>query len=223
MKQKIKKFPFRIIIKIIIATCLILWFLSKSDVHGIFQSIINFSFLVFGLGFLLSILCLLVNAAKWKLLLPTYSIFLLLKLNFIGYYYSLILPGQIAGEVAKAFVLGKEKRNAAQIAASVLVDKITGVIALLLIGIAGLAFTSIHIPKVIIYGIVIASIIGILILFSVRWKPFYYRLLKLMNAFKTRFHSFKNVFKKINQLIYAWKGYSKRINVLMMSVFLGLI
>ena len=129
----------------------------------------------------------------------------------------------MAGEVAKTYLLGKERKNTAQIAASVMIDKITGIIGLILIGILGIFFTHHPMPIAIIMGFSISSTIGILILFFTRWTFFYYFLIRLINSCKTKVKSLKNIFGKINHLIYAWKIYAKEINVLIISILLGVV
>lgn len=221
--NSVTKSTTRILIKLVVAITLISWFLYISDVNKIFQSILNVSTLVFGISLILTILCLLVNTLKWKLLLPYYPSLLLLKLIFISYYYSLILPGQMAGEVAKALLLGNSKNNISQITVSVVIDKLTGIIGLLLVGIFGLLFTHVHIANSIIIGLTSICIAGILFLFALRWSPVYYFIVKITNTIRTNSSFGKNVLETAKNIIYCWNKYTKETNKLLLSILLGMM
>ncbi len=84
-----------------------------------------------------------VNTLKWWQLLAAlhpggrYSD--LLALNFIGMFYSLVLPGQISGEVVKGLRLSRHGVPGGAVATSILVDRLTGLAALALLGLSGLA------------------------------------------------------------------------------------
>jgi hypothetical protein len=99
-----------------------------------------------GEGLVVVVLCAaawLVNAAKWKILLAGPSFGNLFALTMIGQFYALVLPGQIAGEAVKAWkLIGRRTAETATIVASVLMDRLTGVAALLWVGFIGASFSS---------------------------------------------------------------------------------
>lgn len=66
----------------------------------------------------------LLNALRWRLLLQGFSFPTLIRYTFAGLYYGMVLPGQLAGELAKAYSLGRGRKDAETIAASVLVDRV---------------------------------------------------------------------------------------------------
>lgn len=84
-----------------------------------------------------------VNTAKWQQLLaalghrPPYAE--LLALNFVGMFYSLVLPGQISGEVLKGVRLARRGVSGGAVASSILMDRLTGLAALALLGLGGIA------------------------------------------------------------------------------------
>jgi len=65
----------------------------------------------------------------------------LLTLNLIGVFYSLVLPGQVSGEIIKGVRLAQFGVQRAAVATSILVDRLTGLAALGLAGLLGLALT----------------------------------------------------------------------------------
>lgn len=78
------------------------------------------------------------NAVKLHVVLPERSVRALFAATLAAQAYTLILPGQIAGEAAKAFRL-RQGLDAGRIVSSVMFDKMTGVAAGLLLSLGGLA------------------------------------------------------------------------------------
>lgn len=212
---------FKWLLRFLISAGMLYWLLHKTDFSLILKSFQNFSlFNLFIVLFLFTFTFILLSY-KWKLLLPGYSSYLLMKVIFIGHFYSTVLPGQIAGEAAKAYILGRGKKNAEIIAASVLVDKITGLLGLLLVGIMGLILTQTFIPEIIIISIIALTILLLLSLFFLQIKFIHAFILKAINYLKSVF-KFESIFRKIELLIYEWKLYSKKGRLLLISTLLGI-
>lgn len=83
------------------------------------------------------------NAFKWHVLLPKTKLKLLVFLCFRSQLYSTILPGQLFGEASKVTLWKSEKEDIMKITASVLFDKITGLIGQVLLAIIGLSFSTV--------------------------------------------------------------------------------
>lgn len=84
-----------------------------------------------------------INAIKWHLLLPDTEILFLVDLSFRAQFYSTVLPGQLFGEASKVAAWSGRNENMANVTASVIFDKITGIISQIFMGIAGIYFSSI--------------------------------------------------------------------------------
>ena len=80
----------------------------------------------------------LVSVWRWQIFVPEFGFFALLRYSFIGQLYSVILPGQVAGEVVKAYRIARGQSEKARVAASVLIDRVIGTLALLSLGCIGL-------------------------------------------------------------------------------------
>ncbi|BAI76913.1 methyltransferase (plasmid) [Azospirillum sp. B510] len=79
-----------------------------------------------------------VNAVKLRVLLPDRRVGTLLAYTLIAQAYALLLPGQIAGEAVKAYRLSQgEGRQAGGVVSVVLLDKLIGGLAILLLMLAG--------------------------------------------------------------------------------------
>lgn len=91
----------------------------------------------------------LIGACRWKLLYPPASIKELLGIIYLSRLFSTVLPGQLFGEAAKVIYLNTQMKKCGvdadveKITASVIMDKLTGFLSLFVIGILGIAASSI--------------------------------------------------------------------------------
>lgn len=80
----------------------------------------------------------LVNSLKWWLLLrplaPGSSVLRLFGWNLRGIFYGQLLPGMLAGEVVKGYRFYRETGSAAPVIVSIGADRLTGLVALALLG-----------------------------------------------------------------------------------------
>jgi len=79
-----------------------------------------------------------ISAAKWQLILRSDGIhapyLLLLKSNYIGNFFSLFLPSSFGGDVYRVLAVSSSNRKLGKTTSSVLFDRLTGLFALLSIG-----------------------------------------------------------------------------------------
>ena len=92
----------------------------------------------------------LLGAWRWKILLQTQGAHLpfsrVLKLNMIGYFFNIALPGAVSGDFIKAIYVAKQfKDKRAAVFGSMLFDRILGVTAMVFVG-AVSALISLFIP-----------------------------------------------------------------------------
>lgn len=129
-------------IKIAVSVGLLAWFLAGADLQRLRAHLAGIpsgeGLLIVGLLFA----AWLVNTAKWKILLGGHSFLRLFALTLIGQFYALVLPGQIAGEAVKAWKLIGRNADSAKVVTSILMDRLTGVICLLLVGLLGASLTA---------------------------------------------------------------------------------
>lgn len=151
---------------------------------------------------------------KWRLLLPQHSWYQLLKINFIGQYYSMVFPGQIAGEIVKAYRLGRGQQDPEQIAASVVIDKITGLLGLLFIALGGIVLSRSKIEPAIAHTLVAGCamlLVGLFCLKVPTWS-------RLVDAVLSRFG---RVGSQLVRLLHSWRRYLEQPQVLLLSMLLG--
>ncbi len=165
------------------------------------------------------------NAAKWKILLPNITFIQLNKTCFKAQFYSMILPGQLFGEASKVLDLKKAGESQGKIASSVIIDKITSLIGTIVIGIIGIIFTSIKIPKILRVLFWIMLFMLLILIMSGKFK-FVNTIVTYCSYFLWKNHSIptiKRIGRQFYKLYIIWKNYSEMKIVLIQSVFMGII
>jgi len=211
------------ILKIIVAVALLAWFLIKSDVGQIFEHLNKLPLGIFLLALAINLVFLILKAWRWSLLLPDFRLSGLVKLNFIGQLYAVISAGQFAGEAAKIYIMGKGQVYAGRVAMSVLIDKLSGIIGLLIMALLGLIFTSSALPKSMSWTLTALALACLILIFSARLKFAYEYLTKLLNRRLSRSVRFKKAFGILLNLLLAWRDYSKKSKIIFFSVLTSLV
>lgn len=129
--------------------------------------------------------------AKWKLLMKSLNFIELLKSNLISFYYVLFLPGQIAAEGVKAFRLINKQNSAEKVSCSALIDKIVGIIGLLLVGSIG-AILSPYEERVIVLAYVFLAL-ALTAFISIYFSPWFIRVTHAVIGFVLGKMSLKKV------------------------------
>lgn len=137
-------------------------FAVTADMHGVRNSLCQVTILT---GLKVSIVITILSA-KWKLLIPQYPLKKLIILTIITQYYSVVLPGQIPGEFIKMYRLAKDPENASNAVSSVITDKISGFIALVLLALIGAVHSS-CVNNGIIICFIVSCAVFIVLLFTV--------------------------------------------------------
>lgn len=213
----------KLILKFSISLMLLGWFLWHTNRHDLWISLNSISIGALLLPLTLFSLAYLVATYKWNILLPASPFRLLLRFVFISQYYSLILPGQLAGETMKIYFMGKGQKNAEQIAVSVVFDRLTGIIGLLLFCLGGIYLSRNKIPPslTISMALLVLTLGGIL--FSLRFDFFFRLLTKGLNLAQSRFVRLTKVVGQISRALEAWRSYLRRGDLLVYSLLLALV
>jgi len=164
-----------------------------------------------------------INTLKWKLLLQNYPMGQLFSLNIIAIYYSLILPGQLAGEAAKTYKLGRGSMDAEKIAASVVIDRITGFLGLIIIALIGLMWSKIILTKESAQWLFLCFAICVLCLYSFYFQSFQNAIRKILLLTGNRFRRIEKIISQCLRLIEAWVQYLGRPMILLKSMLLGVV
>ena len=160
-------------------------------------------------------------AWKWRLLLPDRSTWLLFRLNLVAAFYSLIAPGQLAVEAAKAYVLGRGRHDAEAVAASVILDKLTGMTALFLVGLAGLCLTTVKDFTAVVQLFALLLAASLAAMLSLRLPQAVRIAYAAVDGLAVRLPAVAGWMNRVKLLIDSWCELLQRPKVLFMSVMAG--
>jgi uncharacterized protein (TIRG00374 family) len=127
------------VLKVLFSGALVGWLVARNDMRQILQILESLSPGILAAVVLLYLGSMIINAVKWRLLLDQRRLRDLFVFILIAQYYSMLFPGQIAGEAVKVYKLGRLGHDTEKIAASVAVDRLTGLMAVVLVALAGIA------------------------------------------------------------------------------------
>lgn len=80
------------------------------------------------------------SAARLRCLLPEFRVGELVRATFVALFYSTVLPGQIAGDVVKAYRLGRRSTQTGHAEAATLIDRVIALLAMFCIGAVAACF-----------------------------------------------------------------------------------
>jgi len=219
----------KLLIKIVVSVFVIVYLFLKYDILETFGLLLKIKWTQLAVIIIITILSYFVAAFKWKMIYPYISIFRLVKVNLIGQFYSLVLPGQLFGEAAKIVYLRNEASNldcaggTPRLAASVVMDKITGLIGLLIIGGIGLLFSGSLIRKTYFSTIVLIVFTVLLISLILLRFPLFINLLSRIYKGMEQKSIMIPVVGKLRCFTDAWAGYSTQPRILIYSVMSGIV
>lgn len=129
-------------VKVGISLLLLGFVMARVDLPALFQNLGKSNPYLFLLATLLAFVSWFLNTYKWQVLLAEPGAHLdypeLLRLNFMGMFYNLVLPGQVGGEVVKGVALARMGVSKTAAAMSIAADRVTGLLAIFVLGAAGL-------------------------------------------------------------------------------------
>lgn len=217
MKKRAKQ-----IAKILITIILAYFFIVNNDISQIIISLKRISLGVWVMSFVLTMISVIIATIKWRVLLPEFSFKDLLFINWITGFYSLILPGgQLSSEGVRAYLFGKKHNNLEIVSASVIVDKITGLIALMILGMIGLlasGFTVSNILIVIFFLVTFGICVG---LYLLRITKISNLINKFLDFIGKKLKKRKNIPNRIKKLFEDWCIYTKNNKLIIKSILWG--
>lgn len=152
------------------------------------------SWFLVGLAALLHFSTVFISVSRWQLILQHFDIRTLFapltRITLIGYFFNLFLPSAIGGDFFRAYYLARQERiRMSTTVTTTIVDRLSGLTALLLIGLIAAAVYPMHIegyPLLAIFLLLAAAFLaGILVLFHSRMHRLLIRVLeslKLQNV-----------------------------------------
>lgn len=173
----------------------------------------------------LALLSWLIAITKWKLLLRNIPFAALARFHFIGMLYNQILPGQIAGEAIKAVRLAKGREDVGKIAASVLVDRLTGLVGLGVVAGAGLLLSPMRIPQLQAIGgmIFLGTLVFTAALFASRLPWLVEFATRKASALEQRPGLVGRAARAFHHFLDAWRSYVRDPMLVVASIAFGIL
>lgn len=129
---------YRIILKILVASLLLWYILGQIDIIQIYSVIRDADPLILGSAFLLAIINqLVISNIKWSIVLNAYNASIPFKrlcdMYLTGMFFNMFLPGAYGGDLVRAYQVSRHTESAVEGVMSVIVERMTGLMGLLLI------------------------------------------------------------------------------------------
>lgn len=138
------KKPFWLFLRIVVSGILITYLLYKVDIKSIFSSLNSVNLFWLALAFSLIFVGNLISGYRWQLLLTTQDIHIPLKTLIssllVGRFFNNFFPSTIGGDIMRTYDTSKYSKNTAVSMTAILVERLTGFLALLLIAALALVF-----------------------------------------------------------------------------------
>lgn len=119
--------------KIAISLGLIALAFSRVDFKQVAAQLIRANPIYFALALLLYMLAIVVNGAKWQVLLRAQGVRVpfgaVVRFIFVGFFFNNFLPANVGGDVMRGYSLARYTDRAADSAVSVIVDRVIGLMA----------------------------------------------------------------------------------------------
>jgi uncharacterized protein (TIRG00374 family) len=120
-------------LKIGVSIALILYVFRRVPVAAVSAELASAQLGFVLLGFGMYLLAIIVNAAKWQVLLHAQEVRIpfpaLLQFQFVGFFFNNFLPANVGGDVMRGYGLARYTDRTADAAVSVVVDRIIGLLA----------------------------------------------------------------------------------------------
>ena len=178
-------------LKYFIGVALLLVIAFNADLDQSIAILKNVNCLYLFLNIPLFFISMYLASVKWHLLMKSLNFIELFKSNIISFYYVLFLPGQIATEGVKAFRLINERNTAEKVSCSVLVDKIVGIIGLLIVGAIGAVLSSFGDKLTILAYVFLALALAAFL--SIYYSPQFIKIAHLLIAFVLKRKSLQSI------------------------------
>ena len=217
---------YKLLFKILISSGLIFYIFSKVNLGEVFKALQDAELTYFFIALFFFFVCHVINSKKWQILLRHLGfnerLNKLIELNFISLFYASVLPGgQLAGEGVKLYRITKNSNKIDRLVLSVLMDRLTGMVAFIILGFFGIVLSRTEILyynkilTVFIFFIFIS--LFILILFNNKMAFLFEKL--FLKIFRHE-NKITSLTKKAINVIFSFKG---AYNILFLSLIYGII
>jgi uncharacterized protein (TIRG00374 family) len=216
---------FKLSFKILISSGLIFYIFSRINMGEVFEILQDAKLKYFLFALFFFFICLVINSRKWQILLRHLGfderLNKLIELNFISLFYASVLPGgQLTGEGVKLYRISRNSNKIEMLVLSVFMDRLTGMVAFVILGFFGIVFSSTEIlyynKILLVFVILFLLSLFILLLFNNEVPVLFEKL--FLKIFKHK-NKISLLAKKILKLIFSYRG---AYNILALSLMYGM-
>lgn len=213
----------KFLLKLFVGLALVVALLWHIDTTALLHALRLYTPAAFAAGLALTGVSMFIAGLRWKILAPDVDYWRLLKFTLIGQFYSLVLPGQITGDAVKAWRISRGASNGALIAASVLADRIAGLIALLLVSTVGIVLHADSFASKLLWPVLMLTLGLIASLLALRMDITRRMLQKMLGMAGQRVPRARGPTEKLAALIGAWAEATRDPRALLKSLVLGIV
>jgi len=222
--MKILKKIFSILLRISISVILLILLFSKVDKKSLIEIIKNADMPLLFLAFCIFSLAYLLCLFRWEMLLKAVKIHLPLKRVIISYsggiFFNLFLPSTIGGDFMRSIDLAAHTKRPGEVIATVVLDRLSGYIGLVLLALMSLVFGwKLIQDKSVLFSVSIITAILIAVLLILFNKFLFSKINKLLHA--PNAGKLRQLLKDLHGEIHYFRQHKKIIvNNLILSILI---
>ncbi|MFH1578195.1 MAG: lysylphosphatidylglycerol synthase transmembrane domain-containing protein [Candidatus Omnitrophota bacterium] len=208
-------------VRIAISIGALLFLFKQVDFYKIMQAVENINKPIFVFAFLLALFASMLCFFRWRMILLglglKISTFLIFRSFCIGYFSNLFFPSTVGGDFSRSIDLGLRTQKPRQVAASVILDRLSGFSALVIIALFALLFVVRIITEVAVFfalGIFFFLIAGILL---VLFNNFLFSKVSRLLRFLGR------IGKALSNLHYEIYNFRNQKRIILISILYSLV
>lgn len=215
-----KKQVWKTLAKIVFSAVVLYFLFRKCDWPELFSTLENAKLTYVLLAFFVVQITHVIAALRWRLLCRKARFLPLFKLVYVSRLYSTVLPGQLFGEAAKVVYISQSNPDISpeEATASVVVDKIAGLIGLLLVGIGGVLFSVSMQSRDVLGWFAVCALVLALCVALPAFPPVSRLINRILDAFERRFPKTGGAAERLRLFLTSWQAYLKTPAILLFSV-----
>ncbi|MDE5443680.1 hypothetical protein GWG65_19965 [Bradyrhizobium sp. CSA207] len=177
----------------------------------------------FAVACVISGIVMILTGVKWRIMLPNVGLGDIIRLVFIGQFYSFFFFGQASGEAAKIYLLSKNVGSVSGAAASNVADRLTSLVALLTVSLVGFASSSTDSPRSLQWTVVAVLSVCVVLLLSLRLEAAAKIALWIATWMEGSGRSLRYAAQALRNAIMQWHASVHDIRRISASLLLGVL
>jgi uncharacterized protein (TIRG00374 family) len=212
----------RLVLKFFVSFGLILWLFTRIDAKLFLSAFYQMPTGTLVGALTVYIAAVAVGALKWHQLIGSVEYRLVFRLMFVAQTYALLLPGQIAGEVVKAYKLNAYRKEPEAVISSIVFDRLTGWGALLSMGLIGIMTSQVGDAAVLLSPFAAALSVLVAVLWIAGLNLPAVGLKKRLRSFPELGQWYTKTLNFVSRTSAACRAYTRKPFLLLQTFILGL-